>query len=562
MMRKKNKSGAFGFLLFAGILSVVWIAGNRWFFRADLTEDKRYSLNPATIEVLKKLEDVVYFKVYLEGEFPSGYKKLRDEIKLMLDQFRAYAGENIQYVFINPSESSDVKQQREVYQQLVDQGLEPSTLTVRDAGGEKQQIIFPGALVSYREKTVAAGFLRNQLGTGSDEMLNHSIENLEFELLFAIQKLRNPIKKRIAFLEGHGELGELYVRDLMQSLSEVFEVERIRLNGQLAALQGYSAVVCVKPDSMFNEKDKFILDQFVMRGGKMLWMLDGVSVSMDSLRKGTSTMALPLNCNLDDQLFRYGVRINKDLVMDLQCAPIPVISGYTGGQPRQSLYPWYYFPLSIPDSKHPIVRNLNITRFEFASTIDTVSNPGVRKTILLGTSGYSKVQRAPVVVDLRLARSKAEGSMFPDRNKALAVLLEGTFQSVYKNRLTSEISQSSEIRFRAQSEPGKMIVISDGDVARNSVQASTGRVFPLGYDRYANETFGNKTFLLNCIYYLLDDEGILVLRNRETKMRLLDKPRIESNINRIKSIAIAGPLLIILLTGLIIYGIRRKSYGR
>lgn len=552
------------FNLLAGFVVIVLlnIIGNFVFYRFDLTAEKRYSLSEPTRKMLKELKDDVYFQIYLEGEFPGGYKRLRDEFKLMLDQFRAYAGDRIQYSFINPTADPDPAKQRELFTQLIKQGLEPSTLNIRTDDGEKQQIVIPGAMVTMGEKSLPLSILKSQVGVAPDEMLNNSIQNLEYEIAFTIKKLQTSVKKRIAFVEGHGELGEIYVGDLAQSLSDYYTLERVRLNENLASLTGFSAAIIIKPDSAFSEKDKFILDQFVMRGGKILWMIDPVFASMDSLTKHTVTMGFPLPLNLDDQLFRYGVRINSNLLQDVQSAAIPVITGYVGNQPKQQLYPWYYFPLFFPESKHPIVKNLNAVKSEFVSGMDTVGNPSIRKTVLLSTSRYSKTQNAPATIDLRMVRKKPVPEEFNKSYIPTAILLEGKFTSVFKNRLPPEIENAAEIRYKSESDENSMIVIADGDIARNQVQKSTGKVFPLGYDRYTNQTYGNKNFLLNCVNYLLDGDQLLTLRNREIRLRLLDRTRLEGERVYWQTLNTVVPLAMVLLYGIAAFWIRKRKFAR
>jgi ABC-2 type transport system permease protein len=552
------------FNLMVGLLIIILlnILGSYVFHRFDLTEEKRYSISDPTRKMLKELKNDVYFQIYLEGDFPGGYKRLRDEFKLMLDQFRAYAGDKIQYSFINPTADPDPVKQRELFTQLIKQGLEPTTLNIRTDDGEKQQIVIPGAMVTMGEKSLPLSILKSQVGVDPDEMLNNSIQNLEYEIAFTIKKLQTTLKKRIAFVEGHGELGEIYVGDLAKSLSDYYTLERVRLNENLAALTGFSAAIIIKPDSAFSEKDKFILDQFVMRGGKLIWMIDPIFASMDSLTKHTVTMGFPMPLNLDDQLFRYGVRINSNLIQDVRSAAIPVITGYVGNQPKQQLYPWYYFPLFFPDAKHPIVKNLNAVKSEFVSGIDTVGNPSIRKTVLLRSSSYSKTQNAPATIDLRMVRKKPNPEEFNKSFLPVAVLLEGKFTSVFKNRLPPEIENASEIRYKSESEENSMIVIADGDIARNQVQKSTGKVFPLGYDRYTNQTYGNKNFLLNCMNYLLDGDQLLTLRNREIRLRLLDRTRLEEERTYWQTINTAVPLGMILLYGIGAFWMRKRKFGK
>ena len=561
-MKNKNKFNSF-LQLFSAIIIVVLInvIGNYVFHRFDLTAEKRYSLSAATKKLLKELDDVVYFKVYLEGEFPAGFKRLRSETKEMLDEFRAYAGENIQYTFINPSQNEDVNKNTEVYEQLYKAGLLPTSLQVKTENGEQNQIIFPGALVTYHEKTFPLQLLKAQVALGEEEVLNGSIENLEFEFASTILKLTTKVKDKIAIVEGHGELNAKNLEDITKALEEYYVVERVRLNNQLFSLRGFKAAIIAKPDSSFDEKDKYILDQFVMKGGRTLWLIDPVMASMDSLTKNNVTLGLANPINLEDIIFKYGVRMNTNLVLDVQSAPIPVLAGYQGNQPQYKYYPWVYFPVAFPFCDHPIVKNLNAVKFEFASGIDTLNNREIKKTILLASSQYSRSVNTPARIDLSILKKNPNPKEYYRKNIPLAVLLEGEFESVFKNRIAPAVSTSEEMAFKAQGVKTAMIIVSDGDVIKNQVQSSTGKVYPLGYDRYTQQQFGNKTFILNCMNYLLDDSGLITVRTRDIQIRLLNKTIISEQKLKWQLICILSPIIIIMLYGLFSGWLRKKRYA-
>ena len=561
-MKNKNKFNSF-LQLFSAIIIVVLInvIGNYVFHRFDLTAEKRYSLSAATKKLLKELDDVVYFKVYLEGEFPAGFKRLRSETKEMLDEFRAYAGDNIQYTFINPSQNEDVNKNTEVYEQLYKAGLLPTSLQVKTENGEQNQIIFPGALVTYHEKTFPLQLLKAQVALGEEEVLNGSIENLEFEFASTILKLTTKVKDKIAIVEGHGELNAKNLEDITKALEEYYVVERVRLNNQLFSLRGFKAAIIAKPDSSFDEKDKYILDQFVMKGGRTLWLIDPVMASMDSLTKNNVTLGLANPINLEDIIFKYGVRMNTNLVLDVQSAPIPVLAGYQGNQPQYKYYPWVYFPVAFPFCDHPIVKNLNAVKFEFASGIDTLNNREIKKTILLASSQYSRSVNKPARIDLSILKKNPNPKEYYRKNIPLAVLLEGEFESVFKNRIAPAVSTSEEMAFKAQGVKTAMIIVSDGDVIKNQVQSSTGKVYPLGYDRYTQQQFGNKTFILNCMNYLLDDSGLITVRTRDIQIRLLNKTIISEQKLKWQLICILSPIIIIMLYGLFSGWLRKKRYA-
>ena len=418
------------------ILITLNILSGYFFTRFDLTAEHRYSLSPSSIKLAGELKDVVYIRIYLDGDLPPGFKRLRNATRELLDEYRVHSADNIDYEFIDPSAAGNEKERLELYKQLAKKGLFPTNLEVQDQGKKSEKIIFPGALVSYKNQEVPLQLLKSQLGSDPEVMLNNSIEGLEYEITSAIRRLTQPLAKEVAFLRGHGELSTDRITDAARALSEYYKVDTVLIDGQLHALDNYAAVIIAKPDAPFSEKDKFIIDQYVMNGGKVLWVLDKMTIDMDSLETTSTSIALPNNLNLDDQLFRYGVRINADLIMDLQSAPIPVVTGYTGNRPNQELFPWPFFPLLNAGNNHPVVNNLNVVKGEFTSSLDTIEVPNIRKTILLTSSGFSRLQLSPVRVSLNMLRNDPDPKLYNKRNLSAAILLEGTFPSNFKFSLT------------------------------------------------------------------------------------------------------------------------------
>ena len=578
-MSKRNnkikKSNLLQLLLSLLILVFINIISYFIFTRIDLTSEKRYTLSESTKKYLKQIDDVMYFQVYLDGEFPAGFKRLRSETKEMLDEFRAY-NDNIQYSFINPSEGDDKKKIQNTYQQLVNKGIQPTNIKTKTTEGSSQQWIFPGALVSYRQKEVPVQLFTNQLGTPSDQVLNNSVQNLEYNLINAIRKLLVKNKPRIAITRGHGELGIDRLADIIYSLSDYYAVDTVNIDGKINSLMvrgtkdkpllnKYSALIIAKPDSAFNEKDKYFIDQFVMHGGKILWLLDPVIVSMDSLQRSSETLAIAIDRNLDDMLFKYGVRINTNLILDMNALPIPAVTGQYGGQPKVELMSWYYFPVLMPTAKHPIVTNLNAIKTEFVSSIDTVGGKGIKKTVLLASSKYSRTVNTPARISLDLLQSVPDEREYNQSYLPVAVLLEGSFQSLYLNRLPPEmVTDNKSFDFKEKSPETKMIVVSDGDIIKNQLDKKTGNPYPLGFDQYTGETFGNKDFILNCIDYLCDDSGIISVRSREVKMRLLDPNKLKNANTKltIQLVNTIGPVLLIMIFGIIQLIIRRYKFRR
>ena len=565
---EKVKEGAGGFrrqsvlqlFLLIAILVVLNILSGFVFTRFDLTEDKRFTLSESTRKLVGDLKDVVFVRVYLEGDFSPGFSRLRSATYELLDEMKRYSKGNLEFVFIDPSADPDEKQRNSLYAQLYQKGIQPTTLEERTQEGVKRTYIFPGALVSFANVEESVLLLKSQLGAPPEQMLHNSIQNLEFEFSNAIRKVTNPARPSIGFLEGHGELDTLQVADLAAAIGNSYSLKRVRIDGQLNALKDFKTLVVARPDSAFDEKDKFVIDQFVMKGGRVLWLLDPMSVTMDSLSRRGETMALARDLRLDDMLFRYGARINYDLVQDLMASLIPVVTGTVGNQPKQEFLPWYYFPVMTPKSDHPIVSRLNAIKGQFVSSIDLVQAPGVKGSILLTTSGYSKVLPAPVRVSLGIMQFKPDPKMFPHKEVPVAVLLEGDFTSLYKNRIPPLIAENSEIGFKESTTGGKMVVVSDGDMIRNDVQR--GQAQPLGRDRFTGTTFGNKTFLLNVIDYLSEGDELMMSRNKDFKLRLLDPAVMETGQGMWTSVALFVPLIVVLITGLLKFILRKRANSK
>lgn len=545
------------------ILFLLNFIGDFVFERFDLTEEKRYSLTDATIEELKNLDDIVYFKVYLDGELPADYNRLHDATQEMLDEFRVYAGDNVAYEFIDPSADPDEKVRNSIYRELSEKGLQYNNLRSRDGDKQTEQIIFPGALISYRGEEFPVQLISSQMGVPREVMVNNAIQQLEYELMSTLRKATRAVAKNVYFIKGQSEISPDELADISNTLGEYYNIEFKEINGQLDALQLANAIIIAGPDSSFTEKDKYMIDQFIMKGGKVMWLVEPVHASMDSIQKYTMTMGLPKDVNLSDQLFKYGARINPDLVMDLRAFPIPIVTGMVGDQPRQELFPWYYAPMVGPANTHPIVNNIDAVKTQFASTIDFVGkNPEVEKTVLLTSSPYTKVVKAPARISLNVLRESPDERQYVQGEKAVAVLLEGKFESVFKNRISPDVSENPEFRFKEESTPTKMVVISDADIIRNRVNRNTNEYYELGYDRYTNRTYGNKEFILNCMNYLLDDDGLINARGKEFKIRLLDKQKAKRERLNWQITNVVAPILIILLFGVIHFYIRKRLYAK
>ena len=578
--KRKNlkKNQIVSFLVTVVIVLVLNVIGSFVFTRFDLTSEKRYTLSPMTKEILGDLNDYVYFKVYLEGDFPAGFKKLRRETKEMLDEFRAYS-KYVDYEFINPSESADATERNDIYKQLYQAGLNPTDMVVKNSdGSSKQMVIWPGALVSYRNKPeIAIDLLENQLGQSSEEALNASMQNLEFRLIDAVKKVTRLQKPSIAFVQGHGELEVQDVYDIVQTFGQNYNVDSVTIGGRIDALidrtqhedrdvkafPRYDAIIIAKPTQPFDERDKFLIDQYIMHGGKVLWLVEPVYATMDSLQSQESTVGMEQDLNLDDMLFKYGVRLNRDLLLDLTCAALPIRTGQVAGQAQLEFFRWYYFPLLQAASDHPMVRHMNAIKADFVSSMDaTTSAEGIEQIPLLKTSDYTKVSGTPVFITLAMLRQTPDKRMFNSKGKNVAYLLRGSFPSLYANRIPQEIVDDQATDFMEESKPTAMIVVADGDIIRNQIDIRTRKPLPLGFDQYTQNTYANKEFIENAISYLVDGEGLIDIRSRELKVRLLDMTKINQERTKWQVINTLIPIALIIALGFVMAFIRKKKYSK
>jgi ABC-2 type transport system permease protein len=564
-------------LLGLAIIALLNVIGSFVFTRVDLTSEKRYSLSDATKEMLGTIDDIVYFRVYLEGEFPAGFKRLARETREMLNEFRAY-NRNIEYEFINPSESPDNTERNKIYAQLVEKGLSPTDLRVKTKDGTSTQLIFPGALVSFNGREMPVQLLSSQRSATPDEILNNSIQNLEFSLSDAIRKLVTNAKPKVAFIEGHGELGAKETADATVALSDYYVVERLTIGEKLNSLtersqtdttnprstNKYEALIIAKPQKPFSEKDKFIIDQFIMRGGKVLWLIDPVFASMDSLQVEAETMGVSLDLNLGDMFFKYGFKLNNDLVLDMNAMMIPVKAGQMGNQPKFEYYPWFYFPILTPNSDNPIVKNLNASKTEFVSSLEFVnSSADLDKTVLLTSSEKSRKVNVPAMISLNFLGQKPDERLYNKKFIPVAALIEGKFESLFANRIPPEIQEDKLIGFLPGSRETKMIVIADGDIIKNQMQLSKGNYYPLplGYDQYTKQQFGNRELILNAMNYLTDDSGLISIRSREVKLRMLDRSKIDAERGYWQLLNTVIPVLLVIAFGVVQAVLRKRRYS-
>lgn len=521
---KRTKTIKLVSITLVGIV-VLNLVSSLLFYRFDLTSDKRFTLSSMTKAKLKSLDKVVYVKVYLDGDMPIAFKKMKQAVKEMLDELAAYSPAGVQYEFVNPN-LGDGNQRNELFEQLYRQGLRPVSIQEKNAqGGMNQQQLFPGAVISYNGFEIGVNLLTSSSRVSPEESINLGMQNLEYNLVAAIDIITKKALPKIAFIQGHDELDAMHAQGALQVLSERFNIDSVTIRGRMGVLDTFSTAIIAKPLKAWSEADKLVLDQYIMKGGKVAWFIDGVTVNDDSLATGDTSFGLVNEHNLDDQLFKYGVRVNPTVLQDAQSVLIPVNMAVPGTQPQFVPSPWYYYPLLGGTLDNPITKNMNVVFSKYPSSIDTVGGSRLlKKTVLLQTSQYAREVQAPVMVNLSQVTRKFQPGEFNRAWAPVAILLEGKFRSAFQNRMVSGIAETSQ-PLRQESVITKMVVVGDGDIIRNEVsRRSTGvEPYPLGYDKYLHQQFGNKDFLLNLISYLNDDTGLMQIRNRELVIRMLDK---------------------------------------
>lgn len=545
-------------------LILVNVVSSYFYQRFDLTEEKRYTLTPSTRDLLSHLSTNIDMEVYLEGrDLPAGIKVLRNETRELLQEFRTHSNGRLSYHFFDINSIKDQKKREDFETELVKKGLRPTNLEVKSQNGYSERLVFPGAILKANGREIPVQILENQFSAGAQGSLNNSISFLEYKTANAIDKLVRPHPPKVAFLQGHGEPGIERLQGFLEALSaQNFLVDKVELDKDKLLNSGIDVLIIDKPQTALREQEKFLIDQYIMAGGKTIWMLDNIICDLDSFKLAPNIFAVPRDLNLDDLLFRYGVRTEHNLVLDLYCNQIPIMES-VGGNPQPKLYPWVFYPISITRKNHPIVKNLDPVAFRFCSSLDTLGNPGVKKTVLLYSSMYTRLQPTPFEIFLEGAKQRPNPYLFNQKDIALAVLLEGNFTSLYKNQFTSDLQQLLAMQqspFRSESVSNKMIVIGDGDIALNDLDAN-GVPLALGYDKYSRQLFANKDFLLNCVEYLVDDHNLIEARNREVRMRLLDKARVLRSKGLWQVLTFGVPLLLITVFGLAYTARRRRKYA-
>jgi len=599
-MRTSQKNSLKELLVALAVIVLVYFAGRQFFTRVDLTGDQRYTLSKTSFELLENISAPLEVTVFLEGEFPGEFKKLQTETRQLLEEFRAY-NPNVQFRFIDPlsdEKGSDADKRDLVYRifemdnpglsaqetqevrssidQIADlekamldsftgSGMTPARVTMNERGRQSDAVVFPWALASYNGKTAKIPLLKNMMGATTAEKVVSSVQHLEYAFANAFNTVSREKEHKIAVLKGNGQLHDLLMGDFIRAVRENYFIGTFTLDSvanspqrTLEALKKYDLAIMAKPTQEFSDAEKQVLDQYIVNGGKTLWLMDQVAIEMDSLYNETaSSLAFPRDLGLTDMFFKYGVRINPTLVKDLMATPISLATGEQGSASQYTQYPWFYSPMIYPQHNHPIENNIDALRFEFANGIDTLKN-NIRKTVLLSSSPYSRIVGTPVEVRLDMVSDRPDPSEFQNTgNIPVAVLLEGRFSSVFQNRIRA----FEDAGFKETGAEAKMIVISDGDLVKNQLDKNF-QPLELGFDKWTNNLYANKEFLMNCVNYLLDDGGLINIRSKEVDLPLLDPEKVYAQYNRSKWINIGGPLVVLGIFGLAFFWIRKRKYSR
>jgi gliding-associated putative ABC transporter substrate-binding component GldG len=547
-------------LLLNGIAFVILInsLASFYFFRIDLTEEKRYTIKQQTRELLKNLDNEVFVEVFLEGDLNPGFKRFQKSVHETLEEFRIYSNNKVKFIFTNPSLAQGQKARNEFMSELASKGITPMNVIENQNGQRVEKFVFPGAVVSYGGFEEGVMLLKGNKAQNAQQVLNQSIEGAEYELANAIFKLSNSNRKKIGLVHGHGELDSLQISSFNNALLEQYDVFKVDLSKK-QKIEGYQLLIIAKPKKEFSAADKYKLDQYLMHGGKQMFLIDRLEANMDSASR-EDYFAFPYQLNLDDQLFKYGVRINPDLIEDRVSGKYPIVVGNAGNRPQIMQLEWPFFPLVNQYAEHPITRNMDAVVTKFISSMDTVKAIGVKKTPLLFSSMYSRKMTAPVKVGVNDLRKQLQDAKFNDGKIPLGYLLEGSFSSLYKNRFAPEGVDANG--FLDKSIPTKIIVIADGDIVRNDVNPRDGKPQALGFDPFAQYTFANQDLLLNMVAYLTDENGLIHVRNKEVKIRPLDKEKIKTERTFWQVINLILPIVVLFIFGVTRSYLRKMKYAK
>lgn len=560
------------------ILIAINVLSSFLFFRLDLTKDKRLSLSPTTIQMLKNIDDPIYVRVYMEGDgLPADYQLFKEKTKDILQEFRSYS-KKVHFEFIDPVKDKTPEEANAIFGEFNQKGLKPIPISKEDASGYSTRFVIPGAMISFRDKEYPAELI--VADPSGNDWLEYSIQELEYNLVSSIRKLITGSKPKVAFLDGHGEMDFYSTSWMAWQLQRFYNVDRVRINGRVNALNDiavkdsvskelvingnkYDVLIVAQPTEPFPDADKYVIDQFLMRGGKILWLIDATTASADSLQNTPEFFATPRNLQLNDLFFSYGVRLNPNLIQDLSCQQIPIGVGTIGDQQQYKFMNFPYCLKVVNFSEHPIVRNIKEIKSDFTGTIDFVGKEvNLEKTILMTTSERTKMVPTPAIVTINVGLAQPNLQEYAFKYLPIAALVEGKFQSAFDGILPLEFDTMKALGYLRESEPTRQIFIADGDIIRNFIDRQHNQPYPTGYDIYTGEMYDNTNFLLNCVNYLCDDDDLLQIRSKNFKIGSLDPVKIRNHKNLYSILNIVIPLALIFIMGIVLIIIRKSKYSR
>jgi ABC-2 type transport system permease protein len=551
-------------LLFIVALVLLNVLSQYFYTRFDFTKEKRYTLHQKTKENLQKVNKPITITVFLDGEIPSAFKRLRNATKDLLNDYKALANTQVTVVFEDPLAEVPANEQDTIINSLLQIGIKPVAVNIKNDAGVTQKIIFPMAMIEMDGKQMPINLLQKTGGAATDyeENITSSIQNLEYTFTSAIKRLQTELSPKIGFTEGHEEPSNLFLYDAITSLSQYFYVGRVDLNLiTKKGLDDLNVLIIAKPKKPFTELEKYKINYFVMKGGKLVWALDQVDAELENLQSKGQMVVSNRDLNLDDMLFEYGARVNYNLIADLNCATIPVASGMPGQQAQLDMAPWLYYPILNADTASSLVKNLDGIRTEFVSTVDTISVPNIKHQVLFQTSAYHKIFETPKMLSLQFLNEQPSLEDYLTNIKPVAVLLTGSFKNVFLNRPIPE-GITEDYNLPSNSKPTKMIVIGDGDVFSNQVSKTDQSPFPLGVDRFSQQNYGNKSFLLNIADDFTDENNLISLRNKEIKLRLLDQTLLRTEKTKWQLINSIFPLVLLICFAIFQHYYRKYKYSK
>jgi ABC-2 type transport system permease protein len=556
---RQQQQATIRIVIMAAIVVCLNVLASYFHTGLDLTQEKRFTLTAPTKKLLREMQEVAVIDVYLKGKFPAGLQRLQEAVRERLRSFKEVAGGKLIFRFIDPFEGKTEKEKKQIAHDLEGKGIMVTELKSEDENEYSMKIFFPYALVQYNGREMPIYLVDAPPGRGSIEQISYAEAMLEYKFANAINQLGKPTRPGIAYLTGHGEPLGVKTYDMLTTLQGIYDVDSLDLTHSLDISLAYEAVIINQPTLQFSGPDKLKIDQYIMRGGHVLWVINALNATLDSFANGPQFIAMEHPTDIDDMLFKYGVRVNFDLIEDMQCNPLPRVMN--NGKPQ--LHDWVYFPRLNPSADHPIVKNMDLVMAGFSNTIDTIRSPSIKKTVLLQSSKYSRSARSPVRVSLSMMSYPLKHEMFTKSYLPVAILLEGQFHSLYENRLAPEylrLLDSLKQPFKSScTGNNSMIVTSVGEMFSNGYSEKDG-VYPIGYYQFTGEYFANKGFLLNCLEYLTDKSGVLEARSKDVKLRLLDKGRVKFETTQWQVVNVGIPIAAVLIFASFYLFFRKRRY--